>query len=160
MLRQLKYFRARRSVMLGLNLGLVPVMCDVRLDQELSVEEVHELLDRWMTENVAEIGHVRVISRVMNHWDNPIVQSNLSSGWTTSPNEDVLSLVGVIPVVVFADGSTLDLIVCRLKLDGRPWQIRFWWDSNQQSIDAVRSNTNLQQVVDAFGRLDYQLLDS
>ena len=144
----------------GLNLGLVPVMCDVELEPELSVEEVRNLLDRWMTRHVAEIGHVRAISHVMNGWDNPIVQDNLSSGWTNSPNADVLNLVGVIPVVAFADGGTLDLIVCRLKPGNVPWQIRFWWDSNQQPADAVRSDTNQQQVVDAFGKMYYQLLDS
>jgi hypothetical protein len=146
--------------MLGLNLGLVPVMCDVELIPELNVEEVRNLLCRWMDSNVAEIGHVRDVSCVVNGWENPIFQKNLSGGWINSPDERVLNLVGVIPVVAFADGETLDLIVCRLRPRGMPWQIRFWWDSKQQPADAVRSTTNLQQVVDAFGRMDYQLLDS
>lgn len=157
-----KFFRAiraRRSAMLGLNLGLTPAMPHVKLPPELSVEEVRNLLRRWMERNVAEIGHVREISHDMNGWENPVVQGNLSSGWTNSPNEDVINLVGVIPVIVYDDGNTLDLIVYRFKLGTNPWELRFWWDGNQRSVEGVRSNTNLQQVVDAFGRM-YQLLDS
>lgn len=144
-----------------LGLSLAPAMCDVELPKELDTsEKVQALINRWMDRNVDEIGHVREISHVMNGWENPTVQENLSSGWTTSPDESVLSLVGVVPVIGSANGSTRDLIVCRLKPGGLPWKIRFWWDGNQQSIEAVRSYVNPSRVLVAFGRMSCELLDS
>lgn len=143
--------------MLGLNLGLVPVMCDVELNPELSVDELRELLGRFMAANVAEIGFVREVAHTMGDWENSIVQLNLSSGWTDSPNEGVLNLVGVIPVIVADDGSTLDLIVCRFKPGNKLWQLCFWWDVNQRHIEAPRNRENHQQVVDTFARMDHQL---